>query len=289
MSFSSCNSIKKETLAQGFSCEFSKVWKNTFFIVPLWITASIIQQLMASYFAIIYSWQLSSSKKLLVKYSWEKIHPYISRVFTDLDFFLFFIFFDKGLIYLASSLWVVGYLWVANCFVGSETPKHNNFDQFWKFKFRFKHFPRNTRFLSFDVPSNYFYLFKNNQPTFSWTGECPSSYLKVTKMWLGPNIKYISEPFFAGFCYREGITCFYYIGYIIRLTCFLQTEYFHCMWYLKTLDAHLVVPFATVAAICYKISIIWLNIIMRVVFPTDIIYIKKQRDRSTAKKLFIGL
>ena len=190
--------------------------------------------------------------------------------------FFFFIFFGKWLIYLVSSLWVVGYLWVANCFVSSETPKHNNFDQFWKFKFHFKHFPRNTRFLSFDVPSNYFYLFKNSQQTFSWTGECPSSYLKVTKMWFGQNIKYISEPFFAGFCYREGISCFYYIGYIIRLTYFLQTEYFHCMWYLKTLDAHLVVPFATVAAICYKISIIWLNIIMRVVFPTDIIYIKNK-------------
>ena len=29
--FLSCNFIKKETLAQGFSCEFCKIFKNTFF------------------------------------------------------------------------------------------------------------------------------------------------------------------------------------------------------------------------------------------------------------------
>ena len=41
--------------------------------------------------------------------------------------------------------------WAANRFVGSETPKHNAFHQFWNFKFCYEHFPRNTQFLSFDL------------------------------------------------------------------------------------------------------------------------------------------
>ena len=35
-----CNFIKKETLAQMFPCEFSKIFKNTFFTEHLWKTAS---------------------------------------------------------------------------------------------------------------------------------------------------------------------------------------------------------------------------------------------------------
>ena len=35
-----CNFIKKETLAQVFSCEFCEISKNTFFIEHLWATAS---------------------------------------------------------------------------------------------------------------------------------------------------------------------------------------------------------------------------------------------------------
>ena len=80
--------------------------------------------------------------------------------FTDLDFFytnISFISFDK---YLFATLWAV------NRFVGSEISKHNAFDQFWKFKFHFVHFPRKIRFLSFDGPSNYLYLFKNQRQTF---------------------------------------------------------------------------------------------------------------------------
>ena len=41
------------------------------------MTASILQQLLALYFPIIYSWQLSSSEILLV---WKENHPYISRI-----------------------------------------------------------------------------------------------------------------------------------------------------------------------------------------------------------------
>ena len=35
-----CNFIKKETLAQMLSCEFCKIFKNTFFTEHLWMTAS---------------------------------------------------------------------------------------------------------------------------------------------------------------------------------------------------------------------------------------------------------
>ena len=52
-------------------------------------------------------------------------------------------------------------LWAGNLFVGSEIPKRNDVDEFWKLKFHSEHFPRNARFLSFDGPSNYFYLLKN--------------------------------------------------------------------------------------------------------------------------------
>ena len=34
-----CNSIKEETLALVFSCEFCKISKNTFFTEHLWTTA----------------------------------------------------------------------------------------------------------------------------------------------------------------------------------------------------------------------------------------------------------
>ena len=35
-----CNFIKRETLAQVFSCEFYEIAKNTFFTEHLWMTAS---------------------------------------------------------------------------------------------------------------------------------------------------------------------------------------------------------------------------------------------------------
>ena len=86
----------KETLAHRFPCEFCKIFKNTFFTEHLWMTTSILQQLLALYFAIIYSWQLSSSEKSLVG---KKIHPYISRTLQiqiSCTQIFFFIFFDKS-------------------------------------------------------------------------------------------------------------------------------------------------------------------------------------------------
>ena len=41
----------------------------------------------------------------------------------------------------------------------------------------------------------------------------------------------------------------------------------------------LVVLLATDTAVCHKISIIWYNIIMKVGFPTETIYTKKQKNR----------
>ena len=38
---SACNFIKKETLAQVFSCEFCEIPENTFFTEHLWATASV--------------------------------------------------------------------------------------------------------------------------------------------------------------------------------------------------------------------------------------------------------
>ena len=40
-----CNFIKKETLAQVFSCEFCKIFKNTFFTEQLWTTDSAMRTL----------------------------------------------------------------------------------------------------------------------------------------------------------------------------------------------------------------------------------------------------
>ena len=80
----------KETLAHRFPCEFCKIFKNTFFTEHLWMTTSILQQLLALYFAIIYSWQLPSSEKSLVE---EKIHPYISRILQIQIYFRYFFHF----------------------------------------------------------------------------------------------------------------------------------------------------------------------------------------------------
>ena len=114
--FLSCNFIKKETLAQGFFCEFCKIFKNTFFTEHLWMTASILQQFLALYFAILYSWQLWNSEKSFV----GKKLIYL-KDFTDLEFFF----------YLPCRLRkAYAVLWAANRFVGSEKPKHNDFDQF---------------------------------------------------------------------------------------------------------------------------------------------------------------
>ena len=102
------NSIRKDTLAQGFYCEFRKIFRNTFFTVPLWITASILQR--------------------------EKNSSVYLKDFTDLDFFLFIFYFFIYFFSFSKCLFTFelrkafAVLWAANRFVGSETHKHNDFD-----------------------------------------------------------------------------------------------------------------------------------------------------------------
>ena len=45
-----CNFIKKQTLAQVFSCEFYEICKNTFFTEHLWAIASACSRLDHGYF-----------------------------------------------------------------------------------------------------------------------------------------------------------------------------------------------------------------------------------------------
>ena len=103
----SCNFILKETLVQGFFCEFWNIFKNTFFTGHLWMIASILQELLALYFAIIYREQLLSSQKSLVR---KKSSSMYLTDFTDLDFFFSiafhfsFIFFGKYLFTLSVTL-----------------------------------------------------------------------------------------------------------------------------------------------------------------------------------------
>ena len=123
-------------LKRRFSSVFCKNSKDAFFTEDLWMTGFILQQLLHLYFALIYSRQLSSSKKSLV----GKENPSIClKDLADLEFlFSFFsvllFSFSLANICLPCQLhkaYVV--VWTANRFVGSETSKHNNFDQFWTF------------------------------------------------------------------------------------------------------------------------------------------------------------
>ena len=107
----------KKTLVQGFSCQFCKIFKNRFGWLLIFYNSYWL------YFAIIYSWQLSVSKKSLG---------------IQISFFIFLNFFSFSLtsaclpsqLRKASAVLV---LWAVNHFVGSETPKHNDFYQFEKF------------------------------------------------------------------------------------------------------------------------------------------------------------
>ena len=88
--FLCCNFIKNETLAQEFSCEFCKIFKIIFFHRTPLDDCFYLQKLLALYFAIIYSWQLSSSEK---SFSREKQFIYVSQGFYRFRF-LFFHFFS---------------------------------------------------------------------------------------------------------------------------------------------------------------------------------------------------
>ena len=140
------NFIKKETLAQGFSCEFWKIFQNTIFTEHLCMASFILQQLLGLYFAIIYSWQLSSSEKSLSRKKLIHIshgfYRFLLRGYLK-NFFLANVCLPCRLRKASRS----------NHFVGSETLKRNTFDlvdeNFSKFQLHLEYFPRNTWFLSF--------------------------------------------------------------------------------------------------------------------------------------------
>ena len=91
---------------QGFSCEFFKMFKNTFFPDHLWMTASALKQLLALYFPIIYSWQLSSSEKSSVG---KNVHPYISKILQISLFLLHRLFFFFSFTLTNTCVILVGY------------------------------------------------------------------------------------------------------------------------------------------------------------------------------------
>ena len=180
--FLNCNFIKKETLAKGFSCEFCKISKNSFFTEHLWMTASILQQLLALYFAIIYSWQVSSRKFKSFSLTNACLPCRLHQAYA--------VYFEKPTVFLVRK--------------HLNTMLSTNFENLNSILYFFQE----TLFSSFDGLSNYLYLFKNKRQTFAWPEDRPSFHLRVSKIWFGSNIKHLSEPFFADFCCREDISCF---------------------------------------------------------------------------------
>ena len=62
-----CNFIKKEALAQVFSCEFCQISKNTFFKEHLWATASTLREgrrLMQIEISIFFKLHKENNKKI---------------------------------------------------------------------------------------------------------------------------------------------------------------------------------------------------------------------------------
>ena len=91
--FSSCNFVKKETLAHGFSSEYFQIFKNTYFTEHLWMATSILQQFLALYFGIIHlvdTFHVLNEKSLVGKKNSSKYFKH----FTDLDFFYIDMFFN---------------------------------------------------------------------------------------------------------------------------------------------------------------------------------------------------
>ena len=132
--------------------------------------------MLVLYFAIIYIRQISSSEKSLVG---KKISSIYFKDFYRIRFLFYFL--------LRKAHAVLG---ATNRFVGLEIPKHNAFDQLWKFQFHVEYFPWNTRYLSLYGPTNYLHLFKKHRQTFWWPRERPLSHIRVSKMWFGPTLSF---------------------------------------------------------------------------------------------------
>ena len=119
--FSAATFFKKRLWHKSFPVNFERFLREP--LLQNLDACSILQQLLALYFAIMCSWQLSSSEKSSVK---KKDSSISLKVFTDLDlFFTFSSFFSFSLtnVCLPCQLHIAyAVLWAANRFIGSETP-----------------------------------------------------------------------------------------------------------------------------------------------------------------------
>ena len=93
--------IKKETVAQGFSREFFKIFKNTFFPEHLWMTVSVLKQLLALYFAIYIAANFQAAKS----HSSGKKFIHISQGFYRFLLHIYFFHFLRQM-----PVYLVGYL-----------------------------------------------------------------------------------------------------------------------------------------------------------------------------------
>ena len=123
VSFKVATLLKKRLWHRGFNVNFA-IFLRTPFLQN--IPASILEQFLALHLAIIYSWQHFSTDKVIV--GEKSPYPIYLKYFTDLDFLFSFSLANACLPCQLCKAYAV--LWAAICFVGSETPKHNDFDQF---------------------------------------------------------------------------------------------------------------------------------------------------------------
>ena len=118
---------KKRLWHRGFPVNFARFFRTNFLRnTPGWLLL---------YFAIMYSWQLSSNEKSL---AWKKF-VHIFHRFYRFRFLLHIYFFSFSLTNTFLPCWLrkaYAVIWASNRCVGSETPKHNAFDHFKKYKFR---------------------------------------------------------------------------------------------------------------------------------------------------------
>ena len=77
--------------------------------------------------------------------------------------------------------------------------KHNALDQFWRFKLHFKHFPRNTQFVSFDGPLISCLYFRNTDWHFTHQGNVCHPTSKSLKRVLVEKLSTFWNPFWGFF------------------------------------------------------------------------------------------
>ena len=110
------------------SCNF--IWHRGFpfnFVRYLWMTASVLQQLLSLYFAIIYNWQLSSIKKSIVG---KKTFIHMFQGFYRFRFLLHTHIYIFSISLTNASLLcrlrkAYNVLWATNGFVGLEALKQS--------------------------------------------------------------------------------------------------------------------------------------------------------------------